>query len=248
LQAEVAQIDSNRLLNTNLDALVDYFVEKYRVEVPELDEAGMQADQHEAQRDVSGDPNRMAFILRSGPVYVTGTEVTVEIPFSGDASLLAVRPNTYSASFPHGEVRGNLLVFRIWTEKSQPAEIRAQIDAWLAEVKRYLQWHRESFHSFNQSLAGLARTAITQRRDKLLASQSLVAGLGIPLKRRPDSITTYTAPEVKRKLAPKLPPASPGTFKPEPVLEEGEYQHILSVIGDMAKVMERSPKVFHDCD
>jgi hypothetical protein len=141
--AEVNQIDSNRLLNTNLDALVDYFVEKYRVEVPELDEAGMQADQHEAQRDVSGDPNRMAFVLRRGPVYVTGTEVTVEIPFSGDASLFAVRPNTYSTSSPHGEVRGNLVVLRIRTEKLQPTEIRAQIDAWLAEVKRYLQWHRE---------------------------------------------------------------------------------------------------------
>jgi hypothetical protein len=84
--AEIAQIDSNRLLNTNLDALVDYFVEKYRVEVPELDESGMQADQHEAQRDVSDDPYRLANIMgRTGPLYVTGTEVTVEIPFSGDA-------------------------------------------------------------------------------------------------------------------------------------------------------------------
>ncbi|MDP9012718.1 MAG: hypothetical protein M3O41_08725 [Pseudomonadota bacterium] len=45
LNTEIAEIDSNRLLNTNLDALIDYFVEKYRVDVPELNEAEMQADQ-----------------------------------------------------------------------------------------------------------------------------------------------------------------------------------------------------------
>ena len=248
LDAEIAQLDSNRLLNTNVDALVDYFVEKYRVDVPELDESGMQADQREAQRDVSGDSNRIAYFMRTGPVHVSGTEVTIEVPFSGDGSLFEVRPNTYSSTSPQGEVRGNLLVLTIWTDKSQPEQIRAHIDAWLADVKRYLQWHRETFLNFNQSLPGLARNAIAQRRNNLLASQSLVAGLGIPLKRRPDSNTTYTAPEVKRKLAPKLPPASPGIFKPEPVLEESEYQHILSVLEGMIRVMEQSPKAFHEID
>jgi hypothetical protein len=249
LNAEIAQIDGNRLLSTNLDALVDYFAEKYRIEVPELDESGMQADQREAQRDVSDDPNRLAHIMGlRGPLHVTGTEFTVEVPFSGDASLFDVRPNTYSSSSPHGEVRGNLLIFRTWTDNAQGTQIRSKIDAWLGDVKRHLQWLLDSFQSFNQSLAGLARTAITQRRDKLLASQSLLAGLGIPLKRRPDSNTTYTAPEVKRKLTPKLPPASPGTFKPEPVLEEDEYQYILSVLERMNRVMEQSPKAFHEID
>jgi hypothetical protein len=37
-----------------------------------------------------------------------------------------------------------------------------------------------------------------------------------------------------------MPPASTGNFKPEPTLEEAEYQHILDVIESMVKVMERS--------
>jgi hypothetical protein len=45
-----------------------------------------------------------------------------------------------------------------------------------------------------------------------------------------------------------LPPATIGAYKPEPVLEEAEYQHILDVLGGMVKVMERSPKAFHDID
>jgi hypothetical protein len=248
IQGEIAEIDGNRLLNSNVDDLVKYFVDKYRIEVPELDETGMQAEQKEAKRDVSNDPTRMAYLMRSGPVHVVGTDVVVEVPFSGDAAMFKVQPSTYSRSPPQGEVRGDMLIFRIWTDKPQSEEVRAQLDGWLTGVRQYLQWQRDTFRGFNESLAGLARTAITQRRDKLLASQNLVAGLGIPLKRRPDPPATYTAPEVKRKLAPRLPPASAGKFKPDPFLEEAEYQYILSVIEDMVKVMERSPKAFHDCD
>jgi hypothetical protein len=59
---------------------------------------------------------------------------------------------------------------------------------------------------------------------------------------------TYAAPEVKRRLTPKLPPATAGTFKPEPILEEAEYQHILGIMKSMAHVLERSPKAFHHLD
>jgi hypothetical protein len=89
-----------------------------------------------------------------------------------------------------------------------------------------------------------ARQAITQRQSKLLRDQNLVAGLGIPLKRRHDAAGTYAAPEVRRKITPRIPAATPGNYKPEPVLEEAEYQHILSVIEGMAKTMERDPRVF----
>jgi hypothetical protein len=247
-QGEVAQIDSNRLLNSNIDDLVSYFVDKYRIEVPELDVAGMQADQHEARRDVSGDPNRFAYNMRSGPTHVVGTEVVVEVPFAGDAAMFKVQPSTYNSNPPQGEVRGNMLIFTHWTDNPKADQVRAQVDKWLAAVKQHLQWQRDTFAGFNGSLASLARTSIARRRDKLLANQNLIAGLGIPLKRRTDATTTYTAPEVKRKLAPKLPPASPGAFKPEPILEENEYQHILSVIEGMVRVMERSPKAFYESD
>jgi hypothetical protein len=54
---------------------------------------------------------------------------------------------------------------------------------------------------------------------------------------------TYSAPEVRRKVQ-SLPPASGAPFKPEPVLDEANYKHILSVIDNMTMVMERSPTAF----
>jgi hypothetical protein len=247
-EAEIANMDGNRLLNSNIDDLVTYIVEKYRVDVPELDEANMKVHQQESQRDVSGDPRRMAYHMNSGPVHVTGTQVSVDIPFSGDSALFKIQPNTYSCAPPRGEVRDNIIIFSYWSDTPNAQQIRAALDSWITELKQHLQWHHDSFGGFNNDLASMARNAITRRRDKLLANQNLVAELGIPLKRTPETNLTYVAPEVKRKIAPKLPPATAGAFKPEPVLEEAEYQHILGVIEGMVRVMERSPKAFCNLD
>jgi hypothetical protein len=66
----------------------------------------------------------------------------------------------------------------------------------------------------------------------------------LPVKPRANAPATYAAPQVRRKIEPKLPPASNAPFKPEPVLEEAHYKHILDVISNMTLVMERSPTAF----
>jgi len=249
MQSEIGSMEGNRLLNTNVDDLVTYFSEKFAIDVPDLLEDKMSVDQREAQRDVSGDPRRMAYHLgQGGPVMVSGTEITIDVPFSGDPGLFKVRPNTFNHSPPAANIHGNTLTFHIWGDNLTSETVSQQITKFVADVKQWLDWQRNSFGGFNEALAREARQAIEQRRAKLLQNQNLVANLGIPLKHRPDAPTTYIAPEVRRRLAPKLPPATTGTFKPEPVLEEGEYQHILKVLEGMVKVMERSPKAFHDID
>lgn len=247
VESEIAGIDGNRLLNTNMEDLVTYIVDKYRLDIPVLDEANMSVDQQEAQRDVSGDPRRMSY-YSNRPVHVTCTEVIVEVPFTGDPQMFRIQPSTHSLSPPRGEVRGNAIIFRHWSDTPQAQQVRGEVDRWLTDIKQHLQWQQVSFRQFNDGLPGIARRAITNRRENLLANQNLVAGLGIPLKRRPGSTGTYTAPEVKRKLTPRMPPATIGAYKLEPVLEEAEYQHILDVIDNMGKVMERSPRAFHDID
>jgi hypothetical protein len=249
IKSEIASIDRDRLLNTNVDDLVSYIVDKFHIDIPELIESGMTVDEQEAQQDVSGDPRRMAHRLGSRrPLYVTGTEIKVELPFSGDPQMFYVQPSAYDSGPPRAEMRGNFLILRHWTDSPNQDQLRKTINEWLDSIKRYLDWQRNSLRSFNDALAHDAENLINSRRNKLLANQNLVAGLGITLKRRVGSSLTYTAPEIKRKIAPGLPPATVGVFKSEPILVEAEYQHILDVIESMVKVMERSPKVFHDID
>jgi hypothetical protein len=249
MHAEIASMDGNRLLNTNVDDLVSYFASKYSFEVPELLEDQMIVDQREAQRDVSGDPGRsFHYPGRRHPIMVTGIEISVEVPFSGDPQMFHVTPSTYNLNPPSGTLKNNILIFRVWGDTLTPDRVQREISAWLFTVKQWLGWNRDTFSGFNERLAQEARQGIEQRRQKLLDNQNLVASLGIPLKRRPDAPTTYTASEVKRKLSPKLPPATTGAYKPEPILEEAEYHRILDIIENMAKVMERSPKAFQDID
>jgi hypothetical protein len=246
MQAEIAGFDPNRLLNTNVDDLVTYFTEKYLAEVPELLEEEMIVEQREALRDVSGDPMRRFFYDRhSGPIMVTGAEISVDLPFSGDPKMFDVRPGTYTLNPPRGVVRGNILTSSYWGDNLNADQVRNQIDTWLSDIRQHLQWQRDGFRDLTETLPREARGAIDKRRAQLLANQNLVAALGIPLKRRSDAPTTYVAPEVKQKLTPKLPPATVGTFKPEPILEEAEYEHILGIMENMAHVLERSPTTFH---
>ena len=247
MQADIAQFDGDRLLNTNVDDLVEYFVSTYRLEVPELQEDGMEIDQREAQRDVSSDPQRRFFFdVHRGPILVTGVQISVDVPFSGDPQMFEVQPSTHTLNPPQGVVRGNILTFSCSGDSLDANKVQRAIDEWLSDIRQHLQWQRDGFRVVNEALPREARDAIERRRGQLLANHNLIAALGIPLKHRPADSLTYAAPEVKRKLLPQLPPATAGRFKPEPILEEAEYQHILTIIESMTCVLERSPKTFHN--
>lgn len=247
LREEIANLNGNRLLNTSIDDLCAYFVEKYRIDIPILDRNGIVADQHETHIDVSQDPMRAIFD-RSQPTYIPGTEIEVSVPFTGEAEGFTIQPTTYSLNPPRGTVRGSVLVLSVVGVDLEAGTVRQEIDRELDRIESYLTSLRGSVDRLNGELDSIARQCIEQRREKLLADQSLVASLGFKLKQRPDSPKTYVAPEVRRKITPKLPPASSLPYKPEPTLDEADYEHILEVIENMAQVMERSPSAFSAMD
>ena len=243
MRDEVAVIDGNRLLNTSVDDLCAYFVEKYQLHPPVLLEDQAVADQQEIQIDVSNNPNRQ-IRDRSRPFYIAGTRVMLEVPFEDDADFFKVIPSTFTVSPPVADVQNNILSLSVSGTDLTPEGIKSQLDRTLHEIKKYLSWIANDVKSLNDELGGLAREAIESRQQKLLADQSLVASIGFPLKRRDDAPTTYAAPEVRRKTVPELPKASTAPFEPEPVLDMENYEHILKVVSSMVQVMERSPNVF----
>lgn len=244
---EVANIDGNRLLNTSVDDLCRYFVDKYRLHPPVLLEDEAVADQQETQLDVSQDPNR--FIRDpSRPFYVDGTRVTLEVPFEGDANFFNIRANTFTISPPVADIQGNTLLLSVSGTNLTTEGTKSQLYRSLDEIKKHLGWIENDVKPFNEQLGKLAREAIEARRQKLLDDQNLVASLGFPLKRRENAPTTYAAPEVRRKVIPKLPKASTAPFKPEPILDMEHYEHILKLASGMVQVMERSPSAFRDME
>lgn len=82
----IQQYDANRLLNTNSDDLVSYFVELSAVEPIRLREADISVDQHETKVDVR---HRFDYDVwdKSSPALVPGTAVSLHVPFDGDPEL-----------------------------------------------------------------------------------------------------------------------------------------------------------------
>lgn len=96
---EIDSIDGNRLLNSNVDDLCNYFEEKYKIESLQIKEDQITTEQRETQIDISQNEDFIFFNGRSGPYYVKGTAISYYIPFEGDNDLFNFRPSRYYMGF-----------------------------------------------------------------------------------------------------------------------------------------------------
>ena len=205
------------------------------------------ADQQETQIDVSQDS--MRFIRdKNRPFFISGTRVEVTVPFSGESEAFRIRPTTYTMTPLRCEIRDRALVIKVQGADLEPQQVRAEIDRTIGAIKQHLDCLRDNARGLNEQIRRLADERINWRRQKLLADQNLVASLGFPLKERADAPRTFSAPNVRRRIAPTMPRASAAPYRPEPVLSADDYEHILSVMTNMALVMERSPSAFAAMD
>ena len=220
--SEIDSLEEDRLLNTSQKDLCDHFVDKFGIAPPQIDEEAIQADYGDARVDVSNRFEYAAFDP-SGPTYVTGTRVTFFIPFKGDAGLLKCKPATFYFNPPRADLKtGELRMVYEGTTTDAP-QIEPNFKRHLENLKEYLSWIARDVAPFNSTLREKVRQRIEARRDKLRKDKGLVEGIGFPLRRREGMPQTYVAPEVKRKIAPRLPPVTNAPFAPEPTLDMTEY-------------------------
>lgn len=243
----IAAMDGERLLNTSVNDLAEYWAAQFRIVVPQLDTDNIVVDQREHRIDVSQD--RMRHIWdRSQPFYIAGNAIDVEIPFTGEAEAFKIRPNPHSLGGTRARVTGQNVTLTITGITLNSDEVRNTINHTVAEIERGLATLRDNLAPMNTQLLTEARTAIEARRERLLAGKNVAASLGFKMKERPGTAKTYTAPNVRRKIAPVMPAASSAPYKPEPILKTDDYEHILGVMQNMTLVMERSPSAFHSLD
>ena len=248
LEEEIEDWDENQLLNTSVDDLCKYFVDKYRIDVPVLnrDEDEIEVSHCEKQIDDSRNPFRINF--PGQPAYVTGIEIEITVRFAGDPKVFEIQPTSCSINRPHGNVKDGTLTFSITDMDLNHDKVRRETYQKIDFIDTYLTKIRGYADRLNSELDSIVRNRIEQRRKRLLAHHNLVASLGFKLKQRDDASKTYRAPEVRRKITPRPPQASSMPYKPEPALNEADYEHILEVIENMVQVMERSPSAFSTMD
>lgn len=238
----IESFDPNRLLNTSLEDLADYFDSEYRVELITLLSDQISVDQAEAKVDVSRDQSRIIYD-RSGPFYLDGTRITFFVPYVGDKNLLYCRASTVNYNPPRAVVTKTEIQFFYDRLDHNAEAVKSSFDSDFYNLKQHLSWAEKDVNQFNEQLTQKIRQRLESRRLKILNDQGLVASLGLPLRKREGAPTTYTAP-VTRKIINSLLPATSAPYKAEPVLEINEYEQILYIISNMVMVMERSPNAF----
>jgi len=243
MQKEVAGMDGDRLLNTSVEDLVSYFAKRFQIEVPTLQVEDIVAGHREAKIDVSRDFTR-GILDRNRPHYVVGTEISIEIPFIGDASVFVVQPSSFTYNPPCASIGESSLVIKMAGIDLDGSRVLDEVDKMIGSIQKCLETLTKDEQGLRTRLPDLARSEIEARRQKLLKDRNLVGSLGFKMKPREGSAQTFAASNVRRKIVPSLPPASSSPYKPEPALADADYEHILGVLQNMVQVMERSPLAF----
>ena len=242
---KIALLDENRVLNTSPKELANYFENEFMLVSPTVNEGSIQTDHEDIQIDVRSNPLHAMHGrgYSSHSPYVPGTRFNFFVPFIGDERLLYFKPSTFNINRPRAVVKCNELVFTYEHTEHNCEDVLDIFQRDLENLKKHLAWIDRDASKFNSSLQDEIIQQIEARHKKLLNDRKLASNLGFPIRRRSDAPDTYIAPEVKR-VVPSIPNVLKEQHKPEPTLDDKEYEHILSVILNMVIVMERSPKAF----
>jgi len=243
LREEVEQYDGERFLGSSPEDLITYFADRARVEPIELHEDSITTDQKETTLDTSRIPNGR-FLFGLHQPTVPATAFSFFVPYTGDQALFRLRPMIFGSMAPHGKVHGSDLVLTFVSTDKNPETIRAAYDKQIQQIKQHLANLRSSVDAYNAATEKLARECVNQRRDRLLKDRAAVASLGFPVRARPGTSETFSAPAIRRKILPPPVATKPTTNPPDPVVDMGTYEEILSLLQNMALVLERNPGAF----
>ena len=243
LTGSVESVSASEILSRAPDHMAEELCDAFRVEPPVLRESDIQASQEEAQVDVSHDPQR--FILdRSSPFYLSGTRVSFHVPFDGIRSY-----SEHSLPASHSVRRTLMFEMANWcslTSASTMTPKRPRRSSNASSLKsastfrgyRTMSPHSTSLFARKRS-NGLSVVGTSCSRTKVWSVSSAILSVAERKHLEPTRFLRLAADRALRGLRAEI-----SLSVPEPALELAEYNHIISIIDDMVKVMERSPAAF----
>lgn len=217
--------------------------ERYRVEAPALNRSDAYMEElRPAEVDVSRDSTRL---IRFGPTYVPGHKTVAHVPFSGEKDIFHFLPSSHILVELHARVTDDELLVDIEYPDDRPLDITAYTDKFIERVETNLTNARSDIAHFNSDLESLTMNAIVARRGRIQAHLAYVATTGLPIKRTDDPDKASIPEVITRRPAPLLPTLrADEPVELEPVLLDEHYEHILSVIRQHTRSMERDPRAY----
>ncbi|WP_053085082.1 hypothetical protein [Streptomyces leeuwenhoekii] len=229
----VAGLNENSLLTVPEQDICDSLQEKYLIDPVVLDRDGVTIDSIE---------DGYTTVRQFGEeARIRQTAVTVSVPFSGEPSLLNLKPSTFTYSPPQATV-GDWELKIYWTGplNSDPAAVRKGIDEQLDTIEKWLSWSLTQLNAYNATVRERILTEVRARKERVLSMRNLQASIGFPLRQRSDA-ATYSVPITRKKIVPRTTRSATESFRPEPALEEAQYEAALAVLRNQRNQLERNP-------
>ena len=242
----VADINSqpdNYILNVNKTEYIEHLVSKYTIQPIELHKDQLSASTYEAQILAERHPH--TYWVDSGESY-TRDIIKFHLPFTGDPQLLKVRASTFSLSAPRITIEDNCICFEIINFDLEPEHIKQESERIINSLVSQNQHLTNDLNTFNRSVESIASQAFDARKQQLLKKSGLMAALGVPIRKTPDTPATFSIPAKRTKVIPTKtkPQVTEKEYIPEPTLDDSIYQQILKIIHDVGKQFERLPSTY----
>lgn len=246
VEAEISAAEPERILKASRTELEEYFISKVRVDPLILHhDRYYMADPRQTHVDVSHDGNRG--IPKGEQVFVPGTKLQIEIPFEGDPCLWRLCPSRRYTGLFYSPIEISddkvILTTSFPNDTADSKIIKNTLNVVIQRMAEMIAFQKIDVDKHNAAAPLVIKRAIQKKVEEAKAVADTIAGLGIPIKKRNEPLT-YTLPLQRRQNPVKFPEVSKEPYRLEPVLEESEYAHILSVMRSMSLVIERNPHAF----
>src|SRR6185369_5668888 len=227
---QIEDVDPKRLLAVTVNEWCEYFSREWRREPIKL---GLNIHKGEPQ-DIRG---------QKDGVRINGTKYLFYVPYQGGHGYLKFQPSPPSLSPPRAIIMPGELLFEypfFGNHTAQQVDANFQKD--LGEIRRCLHYQGVELKKYNESLWAVIKEKVEKRREKLLSDQGISASINYPLRPRDGARPTYQVPLHPKKILMPVPPVHGVPALPDPELSLEIYEHILSIVNDMASFIEKSPR------
>jgi len=198
---------------------------------------------------------RPLFENRAIQVPAEGCSIEVSIPFTGDTQLWDLTPNPHQSIPPQGDVHAPkngepgriVLTFLYALDNLDEKTVSKDIDRALDSIRFNLNSQKGNVKAYNLRLHEAIENAVTSRKDRLLNAAGIMGRLGITLE-RDQNAPIMTPLQLTPKVVRPLPSSPKYQFSPEPGLDSGQFEQILSVLRHITRTYETTPVTFggHD--
>ena len=231
------------ILNVNKTEYIEHLVSKYTISPIEIHRDQLTVSTYEKQIPAEMFP--FNYHVREGKTYPKDV-IKFHLPFTGDPQLLKVRASAYSLSAPMITVEADCICFEIVNFDLKPELIQQDSDQIINSLIGQNQNLTNDLSQFNATIESQASQAFDARKQHLLKKNDLISALGLPVKKSPNTPSTFSVPAKRTKVIPTKgkPSVSEKGYTPEPTLDELIYMQILGIMHDVGKQFERLPSTY----